>query len=193
MVYGFAKQSGGHIKVYSEPDAGTTFRLYLPRSTMDEDARTERDVSPIVGGTETILVAEDDDAVRETTYHTLLDLGYRVLPARDAASALAILQGGAKVDLLFTDVVMPGPLKSTELARRARELLPGIVVLFTSGYTENSIVHGGRLDPGVQLHQQAVCDRSAGTTPAHVAWTCICQKCIAEGDAYGSPVCDAFT
>jgi PAS domain S-box-containing protein len=151
MVYGFVKQSGGHVKIYSEVGHGTTIRLYLPRSMQAEDVLTDLEHGPPRGGAETILVAEDDDAVRATVVDILGHLGYRVLKARDAASALSVIESGAPIDLLFTDVVMPGPLKSTELARKARERLPDIAVLFTSGYTENSIVHGGRLDPGVEL------------------------------------------
>ena len=151
MVYGFVKQSGGHVKIYSEPGEGTTIRLYLPRSGEAEDQLVSLDSGPIAGGTETILVAEDDRGVRETVIEVLTDLGYRVLQAPDAQSALAIIESGIPIDLLFTDVVMPGPMKSTELARKAVERLPGISVLFTSGYTENSIVHEGRLDEGVEL------------------------------------------
>lgn len=151
MVYGFVKQSGGHIKIYSEPGHGTTIKLYLPRSVQTEDVLVDMDTGPVTGGGETVLVAEDDEAVRETVVGLLADLGYRVLKARDAQSALTIIESGAPVDLLFTDVVMPGPLKSTELARKARERRPDIAVLFTSGYTENAIVHGGRLDDGVEL------------------------------------------
>jgi PAS domain S-box-containing protein len=151
MVYGFVKQSGGHIKLYSEPGHGTTVKLYLPRTTQSEDIIVDVDTGPVTGGSETVLVAEDDEAVRETVVAMLADLGYRVLKARDAHSALSIIESGIPIDLLFTDVVMPGALKSPELARKARERLPGIAVLFTSGYTENSIVHGGRLDEGVEL------------------------------------------
>ncbi|GGF80962.1 hypothetical protein GCM10007301_46330 [Azorhizobium oxalatiphilum] len=151
MVYGFVKQSGGHIKIHSQPGQGTTVRLYLPRSTQAEDVLVDVEASPISGGSETILVAEDDDAVRETVVGLLADLGYRVLKARDAESALTIIESGMPIDLLFTDVVMPGPLKSTELARKARERLPDLQILFTSGYAENSIVHSGRLDDGVEL------------------------------------------
>ncbi|MDR6642337.1 MULTISPECIES: response regulator [unclassified Luteibacter] len=151
MVYGFVKQSGGHIKVYSEPGEGTTVKLYLPRTTQSEDIIVDIDAGPVTGGHETILVAEDDEAVRDTVVALLANLGYRVLKARDAQSALSIVDSGIPIDLLFTDVVMPGPLKSPELARKARERLPGLAVLFTSGYTENSIVHGGRLDEGVEL------------------------------------------
>jgi PAS domain S-box-containing protein len=151
MVYGFVKQSHGHIKIYSEVDQGTTVKLYLPRTSQKEDIVREVDQEAAVGGTETILVAEDDDEVRATAVEMLTDLGYRVYKARDAISALSVIEKGHAIDLLFTDVVMPGELKSPELARKARERLPNITVLFTSGYTENAIVHGGRLDAGVDL------------------------------------------
>ncbi|MPQ55367.1 PAS domain S-box protein [Duganella sp. FT27W] len=151
MVYGFVRQSGGHVQIYSEPGCGTTVKLYLPRSTDIEDAPAPPETRAVVGGQETILVAEDDEGVRATVVEMLGELGYRVLKANDAASALSIIDSGMPIDLLFTDVVMPGPLRSPELARKARERLPGIAVLFTSGYTENAIVHGGRLDAGVDL------------------------------------------
>jgi len=151
MVYGLVKQSGGHIKIYSELGHGTTVKLYLPRSHEAEDAYAALDVQPAAGGTETILVAEDDEEVRATVVDMLTELGYRVLKACDASAALTVIESGIPIDLLFTDVVMPGPLRSPELARKARERLPEIAVLFTSGYTENAIVHGGRLDRGVEL------------------------------------------
>ncbi|MDR7142734.1 PAS domain-containing protein [Rhizobium sp. BE258] len=151
MVYGFVKQSGGHVKIYSEIGQGTTVRLYLPRTLEEEDLLTEGDHGPATGGQETILVAEDDEEVRATVVEMLADLGYSILKAKDAASALTVIESGIPIDLLFTDVVMPGPLKSAELARKAKERLPDVAVLFTSGYTENSIVHGGRLDAGVDL------------------------------------------
>ena len=151
MVYGFVKQSNGHIKIYSEKDLGTTFKLYLPRATEPEDVVIQVIDTPLTGGTELILVVEDDESVRESTVAILADLGYRVLKAKDAQSALNVIESGLPIDLLFTDVVMPGTLRSPELARKARERLPKIAVLFTSGFTENAIVHGGRLDPGVEL------------------------------------------
>ena len=151
MVYGFVKQSGGHIKIYSEPGNGTTVRIYLPRSMEDEDVVSDSLIGAVTGGSETVLVVEDDEAVREVTVSLLSELGYKVLKAKDADSALAIIESGVAIDLLFTDVVMPGRLKSRDLARKAKERLPMLGVLFTSGYTENSIVHGGRLDPGVNL------------------------------------------
>ena len=151
MVYGFVKQSGGHVKIYSEVGHGTTIRLYLPRAQQTEDVPVVVETGPVTGGSETVLVVEDDAEVRATVVELLADLGYRVLKAVDATSALNVIESGIPIDLLFTDVVMPGPLKSPELARKARERLPGLAVLFTSGYTENAIVHGGRLDAGVEL------------------------------------------
>ncbi|WP_312367468.1 PAS domain-containing protein [Ensifer sp.] len=152
MVYGFAKQSNGHVKIYSEEGHGTTVKLYLPREIAEEARETAVHVAgPAVGGTETILVVEDDDEVRTTVVETLADLGYRVLTARDAQSGLAVVESGAAIDVLFTDVVMPGTLKSPDMAKLAKARLPDLVVLFTSGYTENSIVHGGKLDHGVEL------------------------------------------
>ena len=151
MAYGFAKQSGGHIRLYSEPGSGTTVKLYLPRTEQPEVQALPATVGPVVGGSETILVVEDDLPVQATVIELLTGLGYSVLRANDAQSALSILQSGIGIDLLFTDVVMPGPLSSTELARQARLLQPDVAVLFTSGYTRNAVVHGGRLDPGVEL------------------------------------------
>nr|WP_187323543.1 PAS domain-containing protein [Stigmatella aurantiaca] len=151
MVYGFVKQSGGHVKIYSELGHGTCVKVYLPRAFLSETHRPETVEGPIEGGSETILVVEDDAAVRATVVEMLSELGYRILKAVDAQSALAIVQSGVHVDLLLTDVVMPGPLRSPDMAREAKALLPDLEVLFTSGYSENAIVHGGRLDPGVHL------------------------------------------
>ncbi|MDE1157108.1 MAG: response regulator [Neorhizobium sp.] len=151
MVYGFVKQSGGHVKLYSEIGQGTTVKIYLPRSAADEDREVTIQSGPVVGGTETVLVVEDDEQVRSTVVETLADLGYRVLTAKDAQAGLNVVESGLPIDVIFTDVVMPGPLKSREMARRAKERLPNLAVLFTSGYTENSIVHGGKLDAGVEL------------------------------------------
>ncbi len=151
MAYGFVKQSEGHIRIYSELGHGTTVRIYLPRSTDQEMEIPYISYEEAAGGTETILIVEDDLAVQMTVGALLRKLGYRVLQADDAASALKIVQSGEAIDLLFTDVVMPGPIRSPELARQAKALLPELAVLFTSGYTQNAIVHGGRLDLGVEL------------------------------------------
>ena len=151
MAYGFVTQSRGHIRIYSEPGVGTGVKIYLPRSLMAE-ADEEVELSGVVtGGTETVLVVEDDVGVRTTVVDMLGALGYTVLKAEDGESALAVLHSGAQIDLLFTDVIMPGPVSSTEMARQARELQPDIAVLFTSGYAQDVIVHEGRLDAGVEL------------------------------------------
>jgi signal transduction histidine kinase/DNA-binding response OmpR family regulator len=151
MAYGFVKQSNGHIRIYSEVGSGTTIKIYLPRSMQPEVEAVSTRAAPVVGGTETILVVEDDAVVQATVVDILQGLGYRVLRASDGQGALSILQSGIPVDLVFTDVVMPGPVRSVDMARQARQMFPDIAVLFTSGYTQNAIVHGGRLDPGVEL------------------------------------------
>jgi PAS domain S-box-containing protein len=154
MVYGLVKQSGGHISIYSELGVGTTVKVYLPRTRAAEEADTDialRMPAAKFGKSDTILVVEDDEIVRATAVETLQELGFTVLQATNADHALAVVESGVKIDLLFTDVVMPGTLRSPELARRAKQILPDIAVLFTSGYTENAIVHAGRLDHGVEL------------------------------------------
>ena len=151
MVYGFVKQSGGHVEIETLLGVGTTMTLYLPRTEQAEDVIVAADTGPVVGGTETILVTEDDEGVRATVVELLGELGYRVLKAKDAASALTVIESGIAIDLLFTDVVMPGRLKSIELARVARQRLPTIAVLFTSGYTQNVITYGDRMEVGVDL------------------------------------------
>jgi PAS domain S-box-containing protein len=151
MVYGFVKQSGGHINIESAIGEGSTIRLYLPRSLRAAEPLGEADPVPASGGNEMILVAEDDEHVRETVVAMLNDLGYRVLKARDAQSALSIIESGMPIDLLFTDVIMPGPMKSTELARKARERMPHLAVLFTSGYTEDAFASSGPVSESVEL------------------------------------------
>ncbi|HSM96130.1 MAG TPA: CHASE3 domain-containing protein [Rhizomicrobium sp.] len=151
QVFGFVKQSGGHVKIYSETGEGTTIKIYLPRSRKPQETPEPFYDQPIVGGTETILVVEDDDGVRAAVTDVLGELGYTVLRAANADEALTILRAGAHVDLLFTDVVMPGNIPTRELARRARDSRPSLRVLFTSGYTQNAIVHNGKLDDDVFL------------------------------------------
>jgi len=151
MAYGFVQQSGGHIVLDSLLGEGTTVSVYLPRSMANVEQAPVAAPVKAAGGSERILAVEDDPALRATVVEMLEGLGYQVVQAQDAASALAILESGQRFDLLFSDVMMPGPLRSIELASRARVLSPDIEVLYTSGYAENAIVHGGRLDPGVNL------------------------------------------
>jgi len=182
MVFGLVKQSGGHIKIYSELGEGTTLKFYLPRATAAEDVLVEETAAPARGGTETILVVEDDDGVRDTTVSLLTELGYRVVKARDAQSALVIVESGIPLDLIFTDVVMPGPIRSPELARRAKERLPNVGVLFTSGYTDNAIVHHGRLDPGVELLSKPYTHEALARKVRHVLGN-EAQRQLAQGGA----------
>jgi CheY-like chemotaxis protein len=152
MVYGFVKQSEGHIKIYSEEGHGTTIKIYLPRATdQAEPLAPTAPMAPIDGGYETILIVEDDALVRTYVLAQIKSLGYRTLSATNAAEALALIDGDTPIDLLFTDVVMPGGMNGRQLADEARKRRPDLKVLFTSGYTENAIVHHGRLDPGVLL------------------------------------------
>jgi len=146
QAYGFVKQTGGHIKIYSEVGEGTTVKIYLPRTRRAEDALDISGQQPALGGSERILVVEDDEGVRAAVVDMLTDLGYQVQRAENAEAALKFFDGGTKIDLLFTDVVMPGAISTRELARRAQEMRPGIKILYTSGYTQNAIVHNGRLD-----------------------------------------------
>ena len=152
QVYGFVRQSAGHVKIYSEIGEGTTVKIYLPRyprgrgRRRDLRARSHRRECAI--GAETILVVEDDDALRAYTIETLRELGYRVIEAPNALAALDTLDRVPGIDLMFTDVVMPGGMNGRQLADEAVRRRPGLKVLFTTGYTRNAIVHHGRLDPG---------------------------------------------
>jgi signal transduction histidine kinase len=157
QVYGFVKQSGGHVKIYSEVDDGTTIKIYLPRARAAAAGPRERDL-PLVGslGSETILVVEDEADVRSYLVETLRDLNYRVLEAGDGAAALAQFDAGPfHIDLLLTDIVMPG-LNGRELADQLHHRQSGLRVLFMTGYSRDAIVHQGRLDSGVSLLQKPV-------------------------------------
>jgi signal transduction histidine kinase/ActR/RegA family two-component response regulator len=152
MVYGFVKQSNGHIKIYSEVGHGTTVKLYLPQAAglVGPDRIAERGGDPERGG-ETILVVEDDPLVRQYVLTQIQSLGYSTLSASNGTEALAVIDSGKQIDLLFTDVIMPGSMNGRELAEAALRRKPDIRVLYTSGYTENAIIHHGRLDAGVLL------------------------------------------
>jgi CheY-like chemotaxis protein len=151
MVYGFIKQSGGQIRIYSEEGYGTTFKIYLPNS----DRIPQQVAGPLHReselGTETILAVEDNASVRTSVIAQLQSLGYKTLVAADASEALAIVDAGADFDLLFTDVIMPGQMNGRQLAQEVARRRPSLKVLFTSGYAQNAISHHGRLDPGVLL------------------------------------------
>ena len=154
MVYGFTKQSGGNVKIYSEPGVGTAVKLYLPRASIDAEVAGAADATaahPAARGIEVILLVEDDELVRNHAMRMLDDLGYRVIAAADGPAALEIARGDQRIDLLFTDVTMPGGMSGPMLAARVLELRPRLPVLYTSGYTENAIVHHGRVDAGTQL------------------------------------------
>ena len=152
MVYGFAKQTGGTVAIESEEGRGTVMRLFLPRSAGEAPARTGPVQAPVAArGHETILVVEDDPLVQGYVIAQLGSLGYRTLTASDGATALALVEQGASFDLLFTDIIMPGGMNGRELAEAVRLRQPRVRVLYTSGYTDDAIVHEGHLDPGVAL------------------------------------------
>ena len=158
MVYGFSKQSGGHIKIYSEVGEGTTIKLYFPRLSEQRDIpawsgdeRTPARPAPQIGGTETILLVEDDEDVNRFACEALQDRGYRVLTASDGPNALRILETEPRIDLLFTDVVLPSGMNGRQLADEVRARRPEIKVLYATGYTRNAIIHHGRLDADVEL------------------------------------------
>jgi CheY-like chemotaxis protein/two-component sensor histidine kinase len=154
MVFGFVKQSQGHLKIYSEPGHGTTVKLYLAAEAgggADETPPEAASPAAGAGKGEVVLVVEDDPSVRKLALRMLAGLGYRALEAEDAGAAMRLLEGEARIDLLLTDVVLPGAMGGTALARAARERRPGLGVLYMSGYTANAIVHNGVLDEGVHL------------------------------------------
>ena len=158
MIYGFVKQSKGHIRIYSEVGHGTTAKIYLPRmigaaraESVPAAARVESAQSPTARPGEVVLMVEDDEDVLNSTVVLLRELGYSVLTARNGAEALAQLKGGKRVDILFTDVVLPQGMNGRMVAVEALALRPALPVLFTTGYARNAIVHNGQLDPDVQF------------------------------------------
>jgi CheY-like chemotaxis protein len=153
QVYGFVKQSGGHIDIYSEPGQGTTIKLYLPRFLGVADSVTESQTGNMIprgAVQQIILVAEDEEEVRRSTADMLRELGYTVMAADSAAAALRVLDEHPDLTLLFTDVVMPD-MNGRKLAEEARRRKPDLKVLYTSGYPRNAILHNGVLIAGVQF------------------------------------------
>ncbi|MDP2868857.1 PAS domain S-box protein [Methyloversatilis sp.] len=156
MVFGFVKQSRGHVKVYSEVGQGTTVKMYLPRADLSDEWSDSRSPDACADsdahrGHETVLLVEDDELVRQHASNLLLGLGYTVIKATNGPDALQIIRGRERIDLLFTDVIMPGGMNGPQLVEAAHRVRPHLKVLYTSGYTENAIVHQGRLDKGVHL------------------------------------------
>jgi CheY-like chemotaxis protein len=155
MVYGFVKQSGGHVAIHSEPDQGSTMRVYLPRFVCPEThpASEHAPATPADrhGSGETILVVEDDEGVRRSSVEALRDIGYQVLEAGDAMEGVRLIVDRGGIDLLFTDVGLPGGVNGRALADAARSAQPGLRVLFTTGYTRNVIQHGSVLDDDVHF------------------------------------------
>jgi CheY-like chemotaxis protein len=151
MVYGFVKQSGGHLKISSEEGHGTTIQIYLPRSSEAAVTSNAPAAAELQGGHEIILVVEDDALVRHYVIAQLHSLGYETISAAIGSEALELVERGAEFDLLFTDVIMPGGMSGRQLAEEIAKRRAGVAVLYTSGYPESAIVHHGRLDPGVAL------------------------------------------
>ena len=152
MVYGFVKQSNGHVTIYSEPGLGTSVRLFLPLAAEKAPTKKRRkEEAPVMGGDEVVLVVEDDPFVRGHAISSLQGFGYRVVVAADGREALRLIAGGAQPELLFTDIVMPGGVSGWELAAQAREMIPELKVLFTSGYPLESLASRGQVDAEARL------------------------------------------
>jgi CheY-like chemotaxis protein len=154
MVYGFVKQSAGHVKIYSEPGHGTTVRLYLPKATEAEISHAEQIETfvEVPRGSATVLVIEDEAAVREIASTALRGCGYNVLEAADGEEALRVFNAHTgRVDLLLSDVVLPGKVRARDMVEQITSVRPDVRVLYMSGYSENAIIHHGRLDDGVEL------------------------------------------
>jgi CheY-like chemotaxis protein len=154
QVFGFVKQSGGHVKIYSELNQGTTVKLYLPRYSGKDEvadiAKAMPDEWPTASAGETILVVEDDAQVRQVSVQLIRDLGYDVIEAANGSDALDRLKQSNRIDLIFTDIVMPG-MSGRAMADEAATIRSGIKILFTTGYTRNAVVHNGVLDRGTEF------------------------------------------
>jgi CheY-like chemotaxis protein len=154
MTYGFAKQSGGQVRIYSEVGKGTTMRIFLPRHAGEEDAESlpaQLTEAPRAQAGETVLIVDDDEAVRMLVTEVLQELGYGAIEAADGTSGLNVLQSNARIDLLITDVGLPGGMNGRQIADAARVRRPGLKVLFITGYAENAVVRNGYLEAGMQI------------------------------------------
>ena len=153
MIYGFARQSGGQVRIYSEIGRGTTMCIYLPRhlGAVDDPALPDGAAATPDGGGETVLVVDDEPAIRDLINEVLGDLGYTVIGAGDGAAGLKVLRSDARIDLLVTDVGLPNGMNGRQVADAARALRPGLKVLFITGYAENAAVGNGHLEPGMKL------------------------------------------
>jgi CheY-like chemotaxis protein len=154
MTYGFAKQSGGQVRIYSEVGKGTTMRIFLPQHAGEEDAESlpaQATEAPRAQAGETVLIVDDDEAVRMLVTEVLQELGYGAIEAPDGTSGLNVLQSNARIDLLITDVGLPGGMNGRQIADAARVHRPGLKVLFITGYAENAVVRNGYLEAGMQI------------------------------------------
>jgi len=153
MIYGFARQSGGHVRIYSEVGLGTTVCIYLPRyhgDVVDDEVETLRVAAEAAGG-QTILVVDDEASIRHLIDEVLDECGYTVIGAADGAAGIKVLQSGARIELLITDVGLPNGMNGRQVADHARALRPGLKVLFITGFAENAAVGNGHLEPGMEL------------------------------------------
>jgi len=173
MVYGFAKQSGGQVRLYSEIDHGTTVRLYLPRhgaEPEDEDAQPSLEHAPRAGTGETVLIVDDEPTIRLLVTEVLEDLGYSAIEAADSVSALKVLRSDVRIDLLVTDVGLPGGMNGRQMVDAAREDRPGLKVLFITGYAENAAIGRTPLERGMHvLTKPFPMDRLASRIKAIIA------------------------
>jgi CheY-like chemotaxis protein len=154
MVYGFARQSGGHVRIYSEVGAGTTMRIYLPRyggSAPEEAEQSDLSAAPRPEAGETVLIVDDEPAIRMLVTEVLQDLGYTAIEAADGPSGLKLLQSNVRIDLLISDVGLPGGMNGRQMADAGRQVRPKLKVIFITGYADNAAVGNGHLEAGMHV------------------------------------------
>jgi CheY-like chemotaxis protein len=193
MIYGFVKQSNGHIKIYSEQGHGTTVRIYLPEAGRPAEPAAMAPSQNIEGGHETILIVEDDPLVRAFVVGIVESFGYVALTAVNAVEALAYIKSNSEIDLLFTDMILPGVFNGRQLAEIARQSRPLLKVLFTSGYSNETIIHNGHLDADVLMLtkpyrrldlSQMIRTALAGCTDTRCRLLEVEQTCCASGTSF---------